>query len=141
MKLNADQRKRLRRVVEDLLARYRYCKNSIFEEIEAKITNSYEARFHGPTGVISDPTASIAIQNVDIPEMRRLFCQRIERVVNRLPIKEYKLIKVGHMQIERRPDCQIAKKLGIGATEFTKRRDSAFLHIATVMELKWEDQI
>jgi hypothetical protein len=46
--------------VEDVFERYRYFKNVEFEEIEAKVTASYEIRDGGHSGGISDSTANIA---------------------------------------------------------------------------------
>ncbi|OME36943.1 hypothetical protein BSK46_16395 [Paenibacillus odorifer] len=45
------------------------------------------------TGTTSDQTANIAVHNVDSLAARKEYCERIERIVNRLPRMESFLIK------------------------------------------------
>lgn len=122
--------------IEDVFERYRYFKLVEFEEIEAKITPSYEARFHGPTGITSDSTAQIAIQNVDEPELRHAFINRIERAVARLPQLERELIKHRYMQDDYVYDYHVYKlEFGIDEKTFAKRRWKAFERLAGMLRI------
>lgn len=122
--------------VEDVFERYRYFRNVEFEEIEAKITNSYEERFHGPTGITSDSTAKIAIQNVDEPTMRLLFIEKVERCVNRLPHQQQKLIRLKYMQDEEVYDYQVYQiELGIAEGTYSKIRWKAIERLAGMLRV------
>ncbi len=93
-------RKRTQEAVEGIFERYRMYKFLTFEEREASITASPTERFHGPTNVTSDQTANIAIYNVDTPAKQKSFCERIERVVKRMPRMERFLIEERYMTTE-----------------------------------------
>lgn len=93
-------RKRTQEAVEGVFEQYRMYKFLSFEEREASITSSATERFHGPTNVTSDQTASIAIHNVDTQAKQKNFCERIERVVRRMPRMERFLIEERYMTFE-----------------------------------------
>ncbi|OMD27609.1 transcriptional regulator [Paenibacillus odorifer] len=90
-------REQTQAAVEAAFERYRINKFLTFEMREASITASYEDRPSGPTNVTSDQTASIAIHNVDNLAARRDYCERIERMVSRLPRMEKFLIETKYM--------------------------------------------
>jgi len=107
-------RKATQKAVEAALERYRLYKYLTFDEREATITASYEAREGGRTNVTSDQTASIAIHNVDEQERRRQYCERIERAVNRLPRMERFLIQERYMS----EDAQYITDLNVYSFKF-----------------------
>lgn len=86
--------------VEDAFEKYRIYKFITFEEREAQITASSGSREHGPTNVTSDQTAAIATFNVDTRVMRQKYCERVERIVERLPPLEKTLLKERYMTSE-----------------------------------------
>ena len=89
--------KKTQRAVEAALEKYRLYKYLTFEERETSVTASSDPRYHGPTNITSDPTASAAIFNVDSREARKTYCERIERAVNDLPKMERFLIQKRYM--------------------------------------------
>ncbi|AOZ91581.1 ArpU family phage packaging/lysis transcriptional regulator [Paenibacillus crassostreae] len=93
-------RKRTQAAVEAAMEKYRMFKFLSFEEREAGITAGYNERFHGPTNETSDQTASIAIYNVDNVTYRKEYCERVERVVKRMPRLERFLIEERYMTTE-----------------------------------------
>jgi ArpU family phage transcriptional regulator len=93
-------RKKTQEAVEAAMEKYRIFKYLTFEEREASITAGYTERFHGPTNVTSDQTADIAIHNVDVPEMRRRYCEKIERAIKKMHPKERLLIEERYMKEE-----------------------------------------
>ena len=93
-------RKATQQKVEEHLEQYRLFKYLAFEDREASITASTEERFHGPTNVTSDQTASIAIYNADQQKFRENFIFRTERAVDRLPKMEKFLIQERYMSSE-----------------------------------------
>jgi ArpU family phage transcriptional regulator len=90
-------RKKTQKAVEAALSKYRLYKYLTFEEREAVITASYEAREGGRTNKTSDQTAGIAVFNVDEKEKRKAYCERVERAVKRLPRMERFLIEERYM--------------------------------------------
>lgn len=93
-------KKKTQAAVEGALRKYRMYKFLTFEEHEVHITASYNERFHGPTNVTSDSTAQIAIYNADVQEHRKKYCDRIERIVRRMPRLERFLIEERYMTKE-----------------------------------------
>jgi ArpU family phage transcriptional regulator len=91
------EKKRIRKAVEAALSKYRLYKYLTFDEREATITASYEAREGGRTNKTSDQTAGIAVFNVDEKEKRKAYCERVERAVKRLPRMERFLIEERYM--------------------------------------------
>jgi ArpU family phage transcriptional regulator len=91
-------RKKTQAAVEAAFEKYRVFKTITFDEREAGITAGYNERFHGPTNVTSDQTAQIAVHNVDVPNMRKVYCERLERVVKRLHPKERVIIEARYMK-------------------------------------------
>lgn len=90
-------RKKTQKAVEAALSKYRLYKYLTFDEREASITASYDLREGGSTNLTSDQTASIAVHNIDGQAERRNFCERLERVVSRLPRMERHLITERYM--------------------------------------------
>jgi len=86
--------------VEEELAKYRLYKYLTYEEREVSITASTDPRYHGPTNQTSDQTAAVAIHNADTQRMRKNFCERVERAVQRLPKMERFLIEERYMSPE-----------------------------------------
>lgn len=80
------------------MEKYRMDKFLTFEEREASTTAAWSLTPRGSTA--SDQTANIAIYNVDTQDARIKYCERIERVVDRMPEKESFLIKERYMTIE-----------------------------------------
>lgn len=133
-------KKAIKKAVEAALEKYRIYKYLTFEEREASITASYEERFHGPTNQTSDQTANIAIHNVDAQAARKAYCERIERVVKRLPEKEMFLIQKRYLT----EDSQYITDYHvfcfefdppISAVTYAKIRDSAFMKLHMVLNL------
>ncbi|GIP38585.1 hypothetical protein J31TS4_18650 [Paenibacillus sp. J31TS4] len=100
-------RKKTQRAVEAALEKYRIFKTMPFEEKEATITAGYQERFHGPTNVTSDQTAEIAIYNTFIPAMRKEYCEKVERSVNKLYPRERLLITERYMKDELMTDLKM----------------------------------
>lgn len=90
-------RERTQAAVEAAFERYRINKFLTFEMREASTTTSLSATPRSDTGTTSDQTASIAIHNVDSMAARRDYCERIERMVSRLPKMEKFLIEKKYM--------------------------------------------
>lgn len=90
-------RKATQSALETELEKYRLYKYLIFDEKESVITSSSEIRYHGPTNQNSDQTGSIAIYNADQQRYRKVYCNRVEWAVRRLPKMERFLIEERYM--------------------------------------------
>jgi ArpU family phage transcriptional regulator len=132
-------RKKTQAAVEAALEKYRIFRTITFDEREAGITAGYNERFHGPTNVTSDQTAQIAVHNVDVPAMRRSYCERIEKAVKRLPIIEQKIIHARYMEDDYVFDYQVYRiVLGISEMTYMKRRWKAFYKLALTLDIAVE---
>jgi ArpU family phage transcriptional regulator len=137
--------KATKQAVEEALEKYRIFRYIAFEEREASTTSGYTERFHGPTNTTSDSTSNIAIHNVDVPEMRKRFCERIERAVNRLHPKERLLIEHRYMKEdyadEYVKDYQIYNFVfnpPVSAGRYKKIRWQAFYKLALALDIAVE---
>ncbi|MGG4090621.1 ArpU family phage packaging/lysis transcriptional regulator [Paenibacillus lautus] len=93
-------RDRTQEAVEAILERYRMYKFLSFEEREASTTSNISDIPRSFTGTTTDQTASIAIYNVDSRAQQKNFCERVERVVRRMPRMESFLIRERYMTVE-----------------------------------------
>lgn len=121
--------------LEKVFFKYRINKFVAYQDREAKTTSSPEAREFGPTNVTSDQTAMTAISNVDTREARIKYCEKVERVVNKLPRMERTLLHERYMSEESeylKDSAVYAFKFDppIGETLYYKIRWKAFYKIA-----------
>ncbi|MGX4586724.1 ArpU family phage packaging/lysis transcriptional regulator [Paenibacillus chitinolyticus] len=84
-------KKKMKSAVVDAFVKYRIYKYVSFEAREASITAGYTERFHGSTNQTSHQTASIAVYNTDMVNMR------MSRLLKRLPRLEQRLIECRYM--------------------------------------------
>lgn len=120
--------------LEDVFERYRYFRFTEFEEREATITASYSDMPRGSQ--TSDQTASVAIHNVDERERRRLFVERVERAVQRLPYDQRRLIELKYMQDELVSNFQVyTDEMMISERYFRKLRWKAFEKLAGLLRV------
>lgn len=127
--------KKTRNVVESAFEKYRFYKYVTFNEREASLTPNYELKEGVGSGTVSDQTASIAVYNVDTPEMRKEYCSRIERFVDRLPGRERTLIKERYMVNDERVTDQHIYNVVLLCSDFTFRslRSSAMYKLAFML--------
>ncbi|MNW38879.1 hypothetical protein D3C74_159570 [compost metagenome] len=140
-RLPAAVKKEIKRTLEELLERYHLSKYTLFKARESSITASYTDRPNGPTNVISDPTARIAVYNVDEPARRKAFCEQVEQAVSQLPTKERELINERYMQRDLPYDFMVYEmKMDppISEGKYSKLRIRAFTLIALMLGLEIE---
>ncbi|KMY49584.1 ArpU family phage packaging/lysis transcriptional regulator [Peribacillus loiseleuriae] len=133
-------RKSTQAAVEVALEKYRLFKYLIFEDREASITVSSEARYHGPTNQINDQTGDIAIYNADQQKYRKEYCERLERAVSRLPKMERFLIEERYISQDGDylTDYQVycfKFQPPISAMTYAKIRWKAFYRVALNMNI------
>lgn len=132
-------RKRTQAAVEAAFEKYRLYKTITFDEREATTTASYSDMPRSYTGVTTDQTAQIAVHNVDMPAARRSYCERIEKVVKRLPAIEQKIIQARYMEDDYIFDYQVYRvTLGISEMTYMKRRWKAFYKLALALDIAIE---
>jgi ArpU family phage transcriptional regulator len=133
-------RKKTQEKVSILLEKYRLNKYLTFDEREASITAGYTERLHGPTNETSDQTAQIALSNVEQQDKRKVYCERVERAVKRLPPMERFLIEERYMSAEAEyiTDHNVYSfkfKPPISAKTYIKIRWKAFYKLALNMNI------
>lgn len=132
-------RKKTQAAVEAALEKYRIFKSITFEEREASVTASPTERFHGPTNVTSDQTATIAIYNIDTPAARRAYCERIERAVKQLPKRERILITERYLNTDCDFDYDVynnAFDQPMGETTYYRYKWKAFYKLALNLNIQ-----
>lgn len=135
-------RKRTKQAVEAAFEKYRIIKTVTFDEREPSTTAGYSDMPRSYTGVTTDQTAQIAIHNTDVPNMRRMYCERIEKAVKRLPAIEQKIIRARYMEDDYVFDYQVYQiTLGISEMTYTKRRWKAFYKLALALDIAIEKEI
>ncbi|MBW4083608.1 ArpU family phage packaging/lysis transcriptional regulator [Paenibacillus sp. S150] len=133
-------RERTQAAVEAALEKYRMNKFLSFEEREASTTATWSDSPKGFTGNTTDQTASIAIHNVDTKAAQREYCERIERIVRRLPRMEKFLIEERYMTnehdyITHEKVYSFSFKPPISAGTYKKIRWKAFYKLALDLNL------
>ncbi|QJD87593.1 hypothetical protein [Cohnella herbarum] len=117
--LTAAQKKELQRVCEDLFERYRY-----FKLVEAE--NDASGRLD----------LNESAYEIEQSERRKMLIQRLEQIVERLPLSEKDMIKLRYMDSDEARDYQIYQiELGIAEGTYTKIRTSAFFKLAGAFKL------
>lgn len=90
--------KAAKRFMEETFAKYRMCKVMRYAVREAAVTMKYEAKEHGATNRVGDPTGSIAAHNADKANECLAFCEVIESLVDQLEPDEQLLIRERYMK-------------------------------------------
>lgn len=129
-------RRKTQSAVEAIFEKYRIYKTITFEVREASVTASYTERFHGPTNVTSDQTASVAIYNVDMPAARKQYCEIIESIVERLGEREQTLIRERYMKQDDVFDYKVYNHIlepPVSKDTYTKIRTRAFYKLALAL--------
>lgn len=133
-------RERTQAAVEAALYKYRENKFLTFDEREATTTAAWSDSPKGFTGITTDQTSNIAIHNVDGKAARREYCERIERIVRRLPRMEKFLIEERYMTnehdyITHEKVYSFCFKPPISAGTYKKIRWKAFYKLALDLNL------
>lgn len=129
-------RRKTQNAVEAIFEKYRIYKTITFEVRETSVTASYTERFHGPTNVTSDQTASVAIYNVDMPAARKQYCETIESIVERLGDREQTLIRERYMKQDDVFDYKVYNHIlepPVSKDTYTKIRTRAFYKLALAL--------
>lgn len=134
-------RKKTQAAVEAALEKYRLYKTITFDEREASVTAGYSDMPRSYTGTTTDQTAQIATHNVDVPNMRRAYCERLEKVVKRLHPKERVIIEARYMREEYVRDYAVYNHIcnpPMSDKTYDKYRRNAFYKIALAMDIAVE---
>ncbi|BFH70838.1 MAG: ArpU family transcriptional regulator [Paenibacillus dendritiformis] len=99
--------KAAKRFMEETFAKYRMCKVMRYAVREAAVTMKYEAKEHGATNRVGDPTGSIAAHNADKANECLAFCEVIESLVDQLEPDEQLLIRERYMKGARVTDTNV----------------------------------
>lgn len=126
-------RRKTQAAIEGAMEKYRIYKTITFEEKEARLTSSYQETPSGYTGTVSDSTARTAIYNVDMPGARAAYCERIERIVERLNERERLLVRERYMKQDDVFDYKVYNHIfdpPISKDTYVKVRTGAFYKMA-----------
>ncbi|MFB0846864.1 ArpU family phage packaging/lysis transcriptional regulator [Paenibacillus oleatilyticus] len=133
--LTLAQKKAVRAAMEERLALYRSYKYSSFERREARVTASYDPRYHGATNAISDPTAQIAVYNVNEQMHRSYVCDSVEIALSLLPDKQRSIIETRYMRQNTPTDMQVCDRLSMSKDTYDRQRLAAMYEMALFLEV------
>lgn len=129
-------RRKTQSAVEAVFEKYRIYKTITFEVRETSVTAPYTERFHGPTNVTSEQTASVAIYHVDMSAARKQYCEIIESIVERLGDREKTLIRERYMKQDDVFDYKVYNHIlepPVSKDTYTKIRTRAFYKLALAL--------
>ncbi|AIQ63304.1 hypothetical protein PSTEL_09605 [Paenibacillus stellifer] len=124
-----------RAAVEKYLFQAREYKVTEYIPDEPSVTASPEVRYHGPTNVTGDQTATIAIRAADEMERRRRHVERAERAVSRLGERQRRLIQVRYMDDDDVLDYNAAEELGFSERHYRRIKSVAIYRLASTLGL------
>ncbi|WP_246029134.1 ArpU family phage packaging/lysis transcriptional regulator [Paenibacillus humicus] len=131
--LNDLDGKKTQAAIEAVFEKYLFYKSITFEEREASTTASYSDIPRSYTGTTSDQTGSIAMYNVDEPERRRIFMDKVRAGVRKLPVTERTLIDFRYMQDEYKRDLDVFQTdMPMGKNRYMEIRLRAFYRLAFI---------
>ncbi|NGZ74854.1 transcriptional regulator [Saccharibacillus sp. VR-M41] len=136
MNLPKLDRRKTQAAIEAAMEKYRIYKTITFEEREARITSSYSETRSGFTGTTSDSTGQAAVYNVDMPAARAAYCERIERIVDRLNDRERLLMRERYMKQDDVFDYKVYNHVfdpPISKDTYVKVRTGAFYKMALTL--------
>lgn len=129
--------KETRKAVEAELEKALLYKTIGYDRREATITQNYENDGSQRTNVTADQTASIAIHNVDIDDMRTRHVVRVETAVYRLARKERELIIERYLTDPYVYDYEVYHGImNISAKTYNKIRTRAFYKLAFILKIE-----
>lgn len=120
---------------EEYLKRVREYKVTEYIPIEPQITQSYEVRYHGYTGTVSDSTASVALRNLEETERRRRHIERVEKAVARLGTLHQSLIRKRYIDDDFVSDTDLALDLGYSERHYRRIKSDALLRLSLILGL------
>ncbi|WP_172199875.1 ArpU family phage packaging/lysis transcriptional regulator [Saccharibacillus qingshengii] len=129
-------RRKTQAAIEGAMEKYRMYKTITFEAREARITSSYNEVPSGFTGTLSDSTAAAAVYNVDMPAARAAYCERIERIVERLNERERLLLRERYMKQDDVFDYKVYNHVfdpPVSKDTYVKVRTAAFYKMALML--------
>lgn len=129
-------RRRTQITIESMLEKYRIFKTVTFEAREAGVTYSYNERFHEPPDTVTDETAAISTPNVDVPAVRRAYCAAMDSIVDRLDIREQKLVRERYMCRDEVYDYTVYNHVfdpPVSKDTYVKIRSKAFYKMALAL--------
>lgn len=122
-----------RDAVEKYLKQAREYKVTEYMPEEPIVTAAYNDMPRG--GGVSDPTARIAITNVDEPERRRRHVERAERAVKRLGSRQQELVRKKYLDDDDVADMDVAAELGFSDRHYRRIKSVAIHRLAGILGL------
>lgn len=132
-------RKRTQAAVESALEKYRIFKTITLDDREATLTPGYSDMPRSNTGTVSDQTAQIAIHNVEANKLRKEYCERVERAVQKLDRRGRILITERYMGDEDVKDYNVYNDSfnpPLGESTYYKIKWRAFYRLALALNIQ-----
>lgn len=136
--INRDETKRN---VEDALEQYNIMVLMDPEELEPKVTASFQLTPPSVTNEFSSSTEDVAIERVEMEQKRRNYIRKIQRAVNRLSYHEREVIIRRYLGGEEVYDYQTYNELGFSESKYYRIKSDAFYKMAFMLRLAVYEEV
>lgn len=121
--------------VEKFLFQAREYKITEYIPVEPSMTASYSDLPRSNTGLTIDQTGKLAINNVDETTRRKRHIERVELAINRLSLRQKKLIVLRYFEDDDVLDFDIAADLGFSDRHYRRIKSEAIFRLASILGL------
>ncbi|MCZ8513465.1 ArpU family transcriptional regulator [Paenibacillus filicis] len=125
-----------RRAVEERLESARIYKQIGFIRRETRTTAFYEAREHGTTNMLSNPTENIALWNVKKEERLREEQEQVEMAISMLGEVERQIIEKRYMVDDEVFDYNVIMEMHLSERKYYRLKLRAILKLAFALRLE-----
>lgn len=125
-----------KRNVESALEKYQIMLLMDPEELEPKITASFQLAPSAPTNEFSSTTEDVAIERVDQAEKRRKYIRRIKNAVNRLSYQERQVIIKRYLNEDDIYDYEVYNEFGYSERKYYRIKSRAFYKLAFILRIE-----
>lgn len=122
--------------VETVLEKYKMYLLMDPEELQPKITTTFQLTPPTFTNAFHSTTEEVAIKRVDMDNARKSFISRIMRAVNRLNYEERSIIITRYLTDEDMFDYEVYNQIGFSESKYYKVRARAFYKLALTLRIE-----
>jgi ArpU family phage transcriptional regulator len=129
-------RRATRKKLEGVLEKARIYKQLGFVRKEARLTGSYEPKYHGRTNMVGKVTEQTAVYNVETEERMIRLCEEVEQAVSCLDIKEQEIIRRRYLARENEFDFLLCHELNLSERTYRRMKAKAVGKLAFMLRLE-----
>ncbi|WP_325034718.1 ArpU family phage packaging/lysis transcriptional regulator [Lentibacillus sp. Marseille-P4043] len=129
-------REATKKEVESSLEKYQMYLLMDPEELQPKITQSFNLAPAAPNNQFHSSTEEIALKKVDQERKRKEYLLKIQKAVNRLSFKERSIIINRYLKDDDVYDYEVYNELGYSETNYYRIKSRAFYKLAFILRIE-----